>query len=1015
MINLKKELYQLVKKDDSVFDFIQEHALDGFSYENEKDSWRNPKFWLTLGYEYPEDLHEGNILFDPKINTDFASSEIQDSIIQFKHRNGTCLYMRCQSLPIKNEKGEIFRILKGYTKISNREKTTLNELKIEEHLIQLKKRDDVLEKINSIALIGYWDYDLVNDKINWSSITKVIHELPLDYEPSLETAINFYVEGESRNRIISAIENAISLGKSYDLELQIKTKKNNLKWVRSIGKANFTNGICSSIYGTFQDITIEKENTTALNLEKEKLKSVIQSTNSGTWQWNVQTDETEHNELWAKILGYTLEEIQPINTEKWISLVHPDDLEISNQSLLDCFERKNEFYHCEYRMKHKDGHWVWVMDKGKVISWTKDGSPLLMFGTHTDISEQKKKLQRNILFIEQTPTAIAMFDTKMNYLAVSEKWKMDYGLTDTNIIGKSHYEIFPEIGEEWKQIHQSCLAGEIHRKEEDKFVRLDGTVQWLKWENKPWYNDDNSIGGIIMFTEDITERKKTEEQLNISEEAFRGNFENAAIGMALLNEKGQWLKVNHHLCQLIGYSESELMQLTFQDITHPDDLEADLTLLHELIEGKRNFYHMEKRYFCKNGSIVYIILAASIVRDELGNTLYFISQIIDITAQKMAEKKLAETINKIQGILDSSTQVSIIGTDLHGTITSFNKGAENLLGYSKEEVLQVQTPALIHVYEELLQREEQILAETGNPIKGFEVFVYEASKGNFETREWTYVKKNGDQFPVQLTVTAIKTNDEITGYLGIAVDISHIKKAEKEIQSLLHVTKDQNERLKNFAHIVSHNLRSHSGNIGMMLELLLFENPELANNELIELLGVASNNLKETIQHLNEVVLINTSITEHLVNLNLNQFIESTISNLSAIAIMDDVTIHNTIHSSINVQGIPAYIESILLNFITNGIKYRSKERESYIKIYSTCENEYTLLNIEDNGIGIDLKKNRDKLFGMYKTFSDNIDARGIGLFITKNQIEAIGGKVEVKSELNIGTTFTIYFKNDLQ
>ena len=317
-------------------------------------------------------------------------------------------------------------------------------------------------------------------------------------------------------------------------------------------------------------------------------------------------------------------------------------------------------------------------------------------------------------------------------------------MTDKDIIGKSHYEIFPEIGEEWKQIHQSCLAGEIHRKEEDKFVRLDGTVQWLKWEDKPWYNDDNSIGGIIMYTEDITDRKKTEEQLNISEQAFRGNFENAAIGMALLNEKGQWLKVNQHLCQLIGYSESELMQLTFQDITHPEDLEADLTLLQELVAGTRNFYHMEKRYFCKNGSIIYIILAASIVRDEMGKTLYFISQIIDITAQKMAEKKLAETINKLQGILDSSTQVSIIGTDLYGTITTFNKGAENLLGYSKEEVLTIQSPAIFHVYDELLQREEEILAETGSPIKGFDVFVYEASKGNFETREWTYVKKNGE-------------------------------------------------------------------------------------------------------------------------------------------------------------------------------------------------------------------------------------------------------------------------------
>ena len=428
MINLKKELYQLVKIDDTVFDFIQEHALDGLSYESKMDQWRNPKFWMTLGYEYPEELNEEYISCDTKNSSTTAFSETQDSILQFRHKNGASLYMRCQSLPIKNENGEIFRTLKGFTKISTVEKATLNELKIQEHLIQLKKQDNVLEKINSIALIGYWDYDLANDKINWSSMTKVIHGLPLDYEPSLETAINFYVEGESRNRIISAIENAISLGKSYDLELQIKTKNNSLKWVRSIGKANFTNGICSSIYGTFQDITLERENTTALSIEKEKLKSVIQSTNSGTWQWNVQTDETEHNELWAKILGYTLEEIQPINTEKWISLVHPDDIEISNQCIKDCFERRTEFYQCEYRMKHKEGHWIWVLDKGKVISWTSDGSPLLMFGTHTDISEQKRKLQRNINFIEQTPTAIAMFDTKMNYLAVSEKWKIDYGL-----------------------------------------------------------------------------------------------------------------------------------------------------------------------------------------------------------------------------------------------------------------------------------------------------------------------------------------------------------------------------------------------------------------------------------------------------------------------------------------------------------------------------------------------------------------------------------------------------------
>ncbi|MDG1870846.1 MAG: PAS domain-containing sensor histidine kinase, partial [Flavobacterium sp.] len=285
--------------------------------------------------------------------------------------------------------------------------------------------------------------------------------------------------------------------------------------------------------------------------------------------------------------------------------------------------------------------------------------------------------------------------------------------------------------------------------------------------------------------------------------------------------------------------------------------------------------------------------------------------------------------------------------------------------------------------------------------------------GLYDTREWTYIKKDQTKFPVQLTVTTVKKNEIITGYLGVAVDISYIKQTEREIHTLLNVAKDQNERLKNFAHIVSHNLRSHSGNITMMMDLAVHEQPELLENELIRMLQTASTNLQETIMHLNEVVLMNSAVNENLHSINLSHYMKETIQNMHAVLFNLDIDINNTIDSNINILALPAYLESILLNLMTNAVKYRSEDRLLKINVSTEIIGEYAVLTIEDNGIGIDLKKNGFKIFGMYKTFHTNKDARGIGLFITKNQIEAINGKIEVTSQEHIGTTFKVYFRHE--
>lgn len=177
---------------------------------------------------------------------------------------------------------------------------------------------------------------------------------------------------------------------SYQMEKRYFTGSGKIVWINLSGsKVSKPDGSPLYYIAQIENITKRKEAQLALEKEKTRLENVIKGTHVGTWEWNVQTGETIFNERWAEITGYTLAELAPISIQTWIQLAHPDDLAESNRLLTECFEGKTEFYQMECRMKHKKGHWVWVLDQGKVISRTPEGKPLMMFGTHTDISVRK--------------------------------------------------------------------------------------------------------------------------------------------------------------------------------------------------------------------------------------------------------------------------------------------------------------------------------------------------------------------------------------------------------------------------------------------------------------------------------------------------------------------------------------------------------------------------------------------------------------------------------------------------
>ncbi|MEO8255342.1 MAG: PAS domain S-box protein [Flavobacterium sp.] len=450
-----------------------------------------------------------------------------------------------------------------------------------------------------------------------------------------------------------------------------------------------------------------------------------------------------------------------------------------------------------------------------------------------------------------------------------------------------------------------------------------------------------------------------------------------------------------------------------QVITHPEDLSSDIKLLRETLLGKRESYTMEKRYIHKNGQTIYIILAVSVVKNSEGGILYLVTQIVDITAQKTTEIQLASTIAYNQAIMDASSQVIMIGSNTTGIITSFNEGAEQLLGYKAEELINKKPTKIFHILEEIKNSIQEHFEETGELLKEEDLFISNAKNGKAQTKEWTFVRKDGRTFPVLLSVTAIKRKDEIIGYLAIGTDITQIKQVEKETLSLLAIADSQNERLKNFAYIVSHNLRSHSGGISTLIEMIETEFPDFSQTDFFNYLKKSSINLSETIKHLTDVVQINLSTQKKLERIALKPIIENNINSLIMQANNQKIRIINEVNPDITVYAIPAYLDSIVMNFITNAIKYSGSERDSYLKIQTEIIDKYVVLKFIDNGLGIDLNKHGSKLFGMYKTFHNHPDSRGIGLFISKNQVESMNGKIEVESEINTGTTFKIYLDNE--
>lgn len=743
----------------------------------------------------------------------------------------------------------------------------------------------------------------------------------------------------------------------------------------------------------------------------EKLQLATSAAHIGVWEYYPSTGVLVWNQDMFSVYDVNPSSFRGVY-EDWANCLHPDDLAHAEQAVQIALETGENFDY-NFRVLTQNKEIRHIKANAKVIH-DDNGDPAGMLGTNIDITEEVSMRMRleeqganNRRFIEQSPHAIAMFNTEMQYLAASRVWIENNGLQEMDFLGKSHYEVMRQTSEKWRRIYEECLRGVEKQSDKDVLVDAKGNRKYIKWHIRPWYDHHKVVGGILVHVDDITEwvermdeklaleqvlsdmqsisrigswelnlktnelhwdkvtreihevpddfvpdvakginfykegfsrdaisaavgtsmengapwdlslqlvthtnkeiwcraigqaefneegectrlyglfqdidrQKKAENLLKLSEVRFKQAFENSAIGMALVALTGEWLQVNNQLSEMLGYSEAELMELTFQDLTHPEDLDEDLQQLQRAIDGEISSYQMQKRYFHKDGGLIWAMMSVALIRDEQQMPVHLVAQIENIT-------KRVENANKLQ---QANRQLEAIALKLSG----------------------------------------------------------------------------------------------------------------------------QNKRLADFAHITSHNLRAPVANLSTLKQMHEMAESEEERQLIFSKFETVIDHLSSTLNELIEALIIKEKAEDQVTMVELSNVFEKISETLTGEVMTSAARLESDFSSFDRIEFNRAYMESIMLNLISNAIKYKAPDRYPRIKVFSEIQKGKKLLHFEDNGQGIDLKQHGKSIFGLHKTFHTHPEAKGVGLFLVKTQVEALGGKIRVDSEPGKGTRFTLAFAQE--
>ncbi|MEQ8973168.1 MAG: PAS domain-containing protein [Coleofasciculus sp. C1-SOL-03] len=717
------------------------------------------------------------------------------------------------------------------------------------------------------------------------------------------------IHPEDRDRVITEWQTHV-WDKPFEQEYRIIQPNGEQRWIwaRTLPILDDSGQINRNV-GIAEDITDRKQVEENLRQSQAKLAEAEELAHLGHWHYDMATHKITWSAETFRIFGRDPHHGEPTYTQLIHQITHPDDRKHFTQTVAYSIQHKQP-YKLNYRLIRPDGSIRHIFAKGKP-TLNSDNQIIGVFGTILDITNLK-----------QTEAALRQSEEKFRQFAenIQDVFWM------TNVEKTKNIYISPAYETIWDQpcasFDEDCLSW-LHRvhpddrdrigsaiskevlgtyDEEYRIIRPNGEIRWIRDRAFPIYNEQGEIYRIAGIAQDITERKQTEIALQKREQQFRQIFDHAPICMSLINfHTHQFIQVNPAYYQTLGYSESEIKSLTFDDFTHPDDLGRDLHYMEQIDQGQIDSFRMQKRYFKKNGEIVWANLTVAVLRDLIGEPVFCVAMIEDMTHQHQLQSELSQSEHRFQTSLDNILDCFGLykpirddsGQIIDFVIEYINDATNRSNCFTQpvqigQRIYSVLPPAY---QDELFDAYCQVM-ETGQPLVKELLFDDDLSHSQ-------HLRQAFD-------IRAVRFDD------GLAVtwrDITQRQQAEAQIQASLI---EKETLLKEIHHRVKNNLQ-------IISSLLRLQTRKLKAPEILDLLQESQNRVQA-------MALIHEKLyqSENLSKINFGAYIQSLVDSLSRCygARQKGITFNLTIAPvSLSIDtAIPCGL--IINELVSNSLKY---------------------------------------------------------------------------------------------
>lgn len=732
---------------------------------------------------------------------------------------------------------------------------------------------------------------------------------------------------------------------------------------------------------------------------KTKHELIVKASGQIIYDYEIATGNIQWSGSTYEELGYASDQMGDINA--WVELIHPEDRADSFRKLAEA-KRSMTSYDVYYRFRHKEGNYINVHDRGFFVSGP-DGKAIRMLGMMMDVTESlaRETEMRDIetaykTLFNNTPDAIIIITTDTPSRVVS-----------ANIAAaKMHgYELEEFSKLLVKDIKSRAYAEQLHERLENLLRGERSSAESIHVRKDGSHFPVMIVSGIIevqgqkyvmSIYRDISEAKITKDKLEESLSLLTATIESTADGILVVDSSGKVTVFNKKFTKLWkipqeladAHDDDKLIGHVLEQLSNPEQfLEKVKYLYAHPSEKSEDLIHF------KDGRVFHRYSKPQRIGDKVVGRVWSFR---DYTSQVHYEKTLKESQTRFKRLQEASFG----GIAIHdqSVIIDANQGLSNMTGYLPEELIGMDGVSNLIAPEYFDVVRKNILSNYDQPydVEG--------------------IRKDGTRFFLEIHGKTIPYQGRTVRVTEFR-DITSRKTAEQQIleektrlTSIAQNLTRKNDQLEEFTQIVSHNLRSPVGNISTLLNLHDQATDETEKIEILGLLRQTSASLLATMQELNEVLKIKQTENIERQELKFADVFEKVVNMFHAKIIQSDASITCDFAAAPTVNYAGIYLESIFLNLMSNALKYRDNNKSAVVHFKTGMQDGTVILKVSDNGLGINLAKYGHQVFKMKKTFHAHPDSRGIGLFMVKNQIESMGGEINIESKEGIGTTFTINF-----